>query len=58
MLSDDEHEQLELIEALAYSMTGRAARLVELCEQWVASGNPGLIAIVRYLVDGPDSAYS
>jgi len=56
MLSDDEREQLELIEGLAYACTGQSIRLVELCETWLATGNPALEAMVRYLAGGPNSA--
>ena len=56
MLSDDEREQLELIEGLAYTCTGQSIRLVELCESWLASGNPALIARVRYLAGDPERA--
>ena len=55
-LSEDERERLEIIEALAYSLTGQSINLVELCESWLASGNPGLQAIARYMVGGPESA--
>ena len=55
-LTDDEREQLELIEDLAYFCDGQKIRLIELCESWLASGNAALAAIVRCLVGDIDGA--
>ncbi len=44
MLTEDERERLELMEAFTYACTGQNIHLVKVCESWLVNGNAALHA--------------
>lgn len=56
MLTIKELAQLALMQGICFALTGQKIDLVAPCEHWLASGDPALVALARFLAGGSENA--